>query len=247
MKLTFNLEKAPWWGGVFDRLVKSVKRCLKKTICGARLTYEELLTVIIEVEVILNCRPLSYVSSEDSKEPPTPSHLLCGHRIMSLPDNRSSGAEDSDTDVQPQDLDRRMRHLSNVMKIFWKRWSNEYLLELRNSHRNVTQHSSDRVVSIGDVIIVHDEDQPRGKWRIGKVEALVKASDGQVRGAVVRVKNKAGRRTKLRRPVQRLYPVEVPCRNEEPKHLPGEQNLTQLSGVRDLNNTLNLDVIAREG
>ena len=34
---------------------------------------------------------------------------------MSLPDNRSSEAEDSDTDVQLQDLDRRMRHLSNVM------------------------------------------------------------------------------------------------------------------------------------
>ena len=59
MKWTFNLEKAPWWGGVFERLVKSVKRCLKKTIRGARLTYEELLTVISEVEMILNCRPLS--------------------------------------------------------------------------------------------------------------------------------------------------------------------------------------------
>ena len=95
---------------------------MKKTISGARLTYEELLTVIIEVEMILNCRPLSYVSSEDYEEPLTPSHLLCGHRIMSLPDNRSSEAEDSDTDVQPQDLDRRMRHLSNVMNHFWKRW-----------------------------------------------------------------------------------------------------------------------------
>ena len=78
--------------------------------------------MIIEVEMILNCRPLSYVSSEDYEEPLTPSHLLCGHRIMSLPDNRSSEAEDSDTDVQPQDLDRRMRHLSNVMNHFWKRW-----------------------------------------------------------------------------------------------------------------------------
>ena len=178
MKWTFNLEKAPWWGGVFERLVKSVKRCLKKTISGARLTYEELLTVISEVEMILNCRPLSYVSSEDYEEPLTPSHLLCGHRIMSLPDNRSSEAEDSDTDVQPQDLDRRMRHLSNVMNHFWKRWQKEYLLELRNSHLNVTQHSSNRVVSIGDVVIVHDEDQPRGKWRIGRVEALVTGSDG---------------------------------------------------------------------
>ena len=217
MKWTFNLEKAPWWGGVFERLVKSVKRCLKKAISGARHTYEELLAVIIEVEMILNCRPLSYVSSEDYEEPLTPSHLLCGHRIMSLLDNRSSEAEDSDTDVQPQDLDRRMRHLSNVMNHFWKRWRKEYLLELRNSHRNVTQHSSNRVVSIGDVVIVHEEDQPRGKWHIGKVETLVTGSDGHVRGAVVRVKTKAGRLTRLRRPVQRLYPLEVRCRNKEPE------------------------------
>ena len=85
MKWTFNLEKAPWWGRVFERLVKSLKRCLKKTISGARLTYEELLTVVIEVEMIRKCRPLSYVLSEESEEPLTPSHLVCGHRIMSLP------------------------------------------------------------------------------------------------------------------------------------------------------------------
>ena len=92
-----------------------------------------------------------------------------------------------------------------------------YLLELRNSHRNVTQHSSNRVVSIGDVVIVHDEDQPRGKWRIGKVETLVTGSDGHVRGAVVWVKTKARRLTRLRRPVQRLCPLEVRCRNKEPE------------------------------
>ena len=53
--------------------------------------------------------------------------------------------------------------------------------------------------------------------RIGKVEALVTGSDGHVRGAVVQVKTKAGRLTKLRRPVQRLYPLEVRCRNDEPE------------------------------
>jgi len=58
----FNLEKAPWWGGLFERMVRSVKRCIKKTIGGARLTYEELLTVIIETEMKLNARPLSYVT-----------------------------------------------------------------------------------------------------------------------------------------------------------------------------------------
>ena len=71
MKWCFNLEKAPWWGGIFERLVRAVKRCLKKTIDGAILTYEELLTVVVEVESILTCRPLSYVSSEDPQEPLT--------------------------------------------------------------------------------------------------------------------------------------------------------------------------------
>ena len=54
-----------------------MKRYLKKTIGGAILTYEELLTVVVEVESILNCRPLSYVSSEDPEKPLAPSHLLC--------------------------------------------------------------------------------------------------------------------------------------------------------------------------
>ena len=53
-----------------------------------------------------------------------------------------------------------------------------------------------------------------GKWPIGRVEALVTGSDGQVRGAVVRFKTKAGRLTKLSL-VQRLYSLEVCCRNED--------------------------------
>ena len=70
----FNLERAPWWGGLFERMIRSMKHCLKKTIGGAMLTYEELLTVITETEMILNARPLSYVTSVDVEEPLTPSH-----------------------------------------------------------------------------------------------------------------------------------------------------------------------------
>ena len=45
----FNLERAPWWGGFFERMVESVKRCLHKVIGNARLTFDELLTVLVEV------------------------------------------------------------------------------------------------------------------------------------------------------------------------------------------------------
>ena len=47
MKWTFNLDKSLWWGGIFERFVRSIKRCLKKTIGGATLTYEELLTLVL--------------------------------------------------------------------------------------------------------------------------------------------------------------------------------------------------------
>ena len=211
MKWSFNLERAPWWGGIFERLVRSVKRCLKKTIGGAILTYEELLTVVVEVESILNCRPLSYVSSEDPEEPLTPSHLLCGRRLMSLPDSNTSDSQDYDIDVQPQDLSRRTQHLSNVLNHFWKRWQNEYLIELRNAHRHQSQNDASTAISIGDVVVVHEENQLIGNWRLGKILDLIAGADSCIRGAVVEVRSKGGKSVKLKRPVQRLYPLEIQC------------------------------------
>ena len=46
----FNIARAPWWGGFFERMVKSVKQCLKKVIGNARLFFDEMLTILVEVE-----------------------------------------------------------------------------------------------------------------------------------------------------------------------------------------------------
>ena len=62
-----------------------MKRCLRKTIGRGRLTLE-LQTAVTEVEMIVNSRPLSYLSTDSGQESITPSHLLTGHRVMSLPD-----------------------------------------------------------------------------------------------------------------------------------------------------------------
>ena len=50
----FTVEAAPWWGGIFERLVKSLKLSLKKVIQNARLNYDKLSTVLVEVEAALN-------------------------------------------------------------------------------------------------------------------------------------------------------------------------------------------------
>ena len=85
VRWTFNVEKAPWWGGFFERLIKGVKRCMKKILQTSHLTEEELLKLLLEVEATLNSRPLTYVSTEDVREPLTPSHLLCGFRVCHCP------------------------------------------------------------------------------------------------------------------------------------------------------------------
>ena len=99
-----NLEKAPWWGGgIFECLIGMTKRCLRKAIGHAKFTYDELLTVVTEIESILNSRPISFVSSFDIEEPLTPFHLLHGRRLSNLPDELcfQQIEEEFTTDVSP--------------------------------------------------------------------------------------------------------------------------------------------------
>lgn len=58
----FNLARAPWWGGFFERLVGIMKSCLSKAIGRALLKYEELAEVLLDVETFLNNRrPLCHI------------------------------------------------------------------------------------------------------------------------------------------------------------------------------------------
>ena len=60
IKWHFIMERAPWWGGFYERMVGTVKRCLKKTIGRALLTFEELRTVTVEAEAVVNSRSMTY-------------------------------------------------------------------------------------------------------------------------------------------------------------------------------------------
>ena len=83
IKWKFIIEASPWWGGFWEWLVQSTKRTLRKSLFRATVTYEELLTLIVEIEGILNCRPITYVYNDEFSEPLTPSHLIYGYRILS--------------------------------------------------------------------------------------------------------------------------------------------------------------------
>ena len=72
----FILPASPWWGDFYERLVRSVRTSLKKVLCKALLTYEELETVLCEIESVINNRPLFYTSDDDLGEALTPNHLI---------------------------------------------------------------------------------------------------------------------------------------------------------------------------
>ena len=84
IKWQFNLSRAPWWGGQFERLIGLVKRALHKTIGGGLLTWNELQDVILDIEVALNNRPLSYVEDDPQLPVLAPNLLLFGQPNLEL-------------------------------------------------------------------------------------------------------------------------------------------------------------------
>ena len=64
------------------------------------------------------------------------------------------------------------------------------------------------VIKQGDVVCVHENSLPRQKWKLGTVQELIFGRDDLVCAAVVRLVSK-GKVTEMKRPVQKLYPVEV--------------------------------------
>ena len=99
------------------------------------LSYDELNTIVIEIESIINSRPISYLSTDNIEEPLTPSHLMIGRRLLDLPDNLcfQEGDEDYIFNTTTETLTRRMKYLNTVLNKYWKRWTREYLTGLRES------------------------------------------------------------------------------------------------------------------
>ena len=98
----------------------------------AKLNYEELLTELAEVELILNSRPLTYISALDIDEPLTPSHLVCGRRLLSLPDHLCY-PDPTDEDYDPNPVitfTRRSKYLNSLLEQFWSRWREGRISEL---------------------------------------------------------------------------------------------------------------------
>ena len=150
----FIVERAPWWGGFWERMVRSVKRCLRKCIGRSSLNHDKLNTLLIEVESVLNSRPLTYIfdDSEGISYILSPSHLIYGCKIANIPNVGHCKVLSTSSS-----LTRKAKHHFNLLSQFTKQWRKQYLLSLREVHSSVRKSSSEKLVKLGDVVIVYDE------------------------------------------------------------------------------------------
>ena len=79
---------------------------------------------------------------------------------------------------------------------------------MRESHRYHGGNPKVKAVNIDNIVVIHNDDQPRALWKLGRVKELVIGQDGVARGAVLQVASK-GSHSILRCPLQRSYPLEI--------------------------------------
>ncbi|GFU11728.1 uncharacterized protein TNCV_2611211 [Trichonephila clavipes] len=176
----FMPPRAPNFGGLWEAGVKSFKFYLKRAVGNLKMTLEEFLTIITQIEGILNSRPITPLPEDiDDLEVLTPGHFLIRRPNTSI-------SEPNLLDKTENTLSRWQK-LTKIVQHIWTKWSRDYLNNLQQ--RNKWQFHKDNV-KLNTVVLIKDDNLPVNKWSLGRITKLVSGTDGKVR--VVEIKTNKG-------------------------------------------------------
>ena len=194
----FNVQRAPWWGGFWERLIRVTKDALRRTLGRSLLTWEELSTVLCQIEAAINARPLTALTDDpEDVRPLSPLDFLREKSTETVADYQDGDI----SSICSQDLRLMRRYRLQVLQHLWKRWKTEYMKELRLPPRSGTQARGPRE---HDLVLIEDNARSsRALWKTGIIEELHPGRDARVRSATVRTADGT-----LVRPIQRLHLLE---------------------------------------
>ncbi len=185
----FSTERSPHQNGLCERLVRTVKTPLRVVIGSAKLTRAQLALILVEIEAVVNNRPLATTTDDPNDWVPiTPMELVSGRRLEQIPDPKSPKTSTS--------FSHLWKRRQAILNQFWKRWSHDYLLEQSVRRIWKTPRTDDLM---GRVVLVKDDHLSRNEWMIGRIVEILPSKDGLVRNVVVKTKT-----SRLRRGVQKL-------------------------------------------
>ena len=120
------------------------------------------------------------------------------------------------------------------------------MLSRREFHNLAIKRCSFDVISKGTVVSVQEDNQPRGSWKLGKIEEVHTGNDGKVRGCKVKVITNAGKPSVINHPINCLYPLEVVESNSKSNIEHFDVKPKEYVRVRPIRNAaLNADLIRR--
>lgn len=186
IKWHFIPARSPNFGGVWEAGIKSIKHHLKRVVNKESFTFEEFNTILVQVEGILNSRPLCPLYPDPTDLTAlTPGHFLIGQSLTAIP-------EVNLTDVCNNRL-KKWQRLQAIVQHVWKRWKNEYLPELQ---RRVKWKSNLlNLVKVGTLVLVKYDSGPVLEWKLGRITNLYPGDDGVCRVVDIKVRNGEIRRS----------------------------------------------------
>ena len=180
IKWNFNPPYASYMGGAWERIIRSVRKILNALMGTQTLSNEGFLTLIAEVEAMLNSRPLvPIILDASSYEPLTPNHLLLLRNCPNL-----SPGQFQNEDYYTRRRWAEIQHLSNQ---FWKRWLSEFLPNLQHRQEWFQPFKN---LDVDDVVLLVGDLQQRSKWALGRVVKILPDKRGLVRTVHVKTQNK---------------------------------------------------------
>ena len=175
VKFEFGTPHHPAGQGAVERLIAEVKSCLKVIIKYRNKSFAEIDCCLSEASYMVNSRPLQLYPRAGEDGYICPNDILFG---------RSDQAPVS-VPVMETSLSKRAAHKQRVMAEFWDKWTTSYLQTLTKYHRWQTKF---RNVAKGDIILMLDKEQSKGKFTLGMVDSVKVDNDGQVRRVVIKYK-----------------------------------------------------------
>lgn len=204
VKWRFIPELAPWYGGFYERLMSLIKQCMKRTLEKHLLNDQQLLTIVKEIEAVLNTRPLTYVGDE-VEHVLSPIDFLCvGSPVVTKSSEEQILGRCTNT---KEDLIQGWKRGQKIIQEFSKMFIGQYLpyLRQRNSFHKESRVVCNRVPKVGEMVQIKGDSSNRAHWKIGKITELIKSRDGNIR--VVKVCTDNGHI--LNRSIAHLYPLEL--------------------------------------
>lgn len=185
---------SPNFGGLWEAGVRSTKHHLRRVINGSTLTFEEMTTLLSQIEACLNSRPISRLPNyPDETYPLTAGHFLIGEPLVLVPDRNYEHSNISSLS--------RWHLTQRMLQDFWRKWSQEYLTQLQ--HRYKWTDPVDEP-NIGDVVLVKEDDLPPAKWLFGIITEKHTGSDKLTRVVSIKCKNNI-----IKRPLSKLVILPV--------------------------------------